>query len=505
MSTKIFMALESKETPSDLSKGLGEWALAAGRFFQSEQTGYVHLYHGEAESKAQTIPLLENVLFALALLRSRLVEQVQEAKRLLKALLVFQNLQIEDNHGNFPVYLHEYPMCHDPALALQLLAPIYWILKHFGHILGAELKQQLEKAAHLALKHSLRFHQAKPFPYFLAIRLAAAQAAYGILLDNQAWQQSGKEELELLSQRQLEGWHTTKHLADILVGLQMVYPTLSQSPWIPLWQRMKQTWHSSLACDMGPCVREWQEGEEPQVNLYDLFGGFFAGQFSRRASLLTPCHLHGILIQPSSDKFQGNEASFVVEGMLKQQAWRLVCSSHWAYTVLEKKEPYQPAVDKTHTPFRFIWGNLHRLHSLVCQGGNIAKVEYREEGPSLILNFDLREQTSEEEGQPKREVEFFVDFHPDFQFRLNGHTATTFELGQKVEFSFAQQRLFIVFDLIEGEGTFLGHIMRGNRPSQLNQKGEKRFLAYDWTFFLRTIRRQSHCKIRAILTFQSHP
>lgn len=495
------MTLASKPAFSDLTKELGDWALAAGRFYQSEQTGFVHLYQGGGDQHAQTIPLLENVLFVLALFRSRLVEQVQEAKKLLKALLVFQNQQPGEDCGNFPVYLHEYPACHDPALALQLLAPFYWILKHFAHILGTDLKQHLEKAVRLALEQSIRCHQAKSFPYFLAVRLAAAQYVYGLMWDNKIWQEQGSEELEQLSHRQLEGWQTTKHLADILVGLQMVHPELSQSPWSSLWQRMNQTWHASLASYIGPCVREWQEGEEPQVNLYDLFGGFFFGKFSRRASLLSPCHLHGILIQPSLDKFDSKETSLVVEGDLNKQAWRLVSTNHWAYTVLEKKAPFQPIVDKTHTPFRYIWGDLHRLHTLVCQGGNIEKIDYQEKEDSLILNFDLREQSSDLEDNLKREIEFFIDFHPEFNFRLNGLASTTFELGQRIELSFAQKQIGIVFDLIEGEGYFLGHIMRGNRPSQIDKKGEKRFLAYDWTFFLRTIRRQSHCKIRATLTF----
>jgi hypothetical protein len=482
----------------DLSKNLGEWALAAGRFFQSAQTRYVHLHYGEIEQKAQTIPLLENSLFIYALLRSRLVEQVQEAKGLLKGLLAFQNQQPGDAFGNFPTYLHEYPTCHDPLLGLQLLVPFYRILKQFHHILGTDLKQQLEKAARLTLEYSLRSYQVQPFPYSMAVRLAAAQWAYGLMWDNLPWQQAGKELLEQLAQRQLEGWHTTKHLSDILVGLQMVYPAISQTSWQPLWQRMEQTWHSPLACYMGPCVREWQENEEPQVNLYDLFGGFFAGQFSRRATLLTIHHLHGILIQPSTDKFRENLSS-VVQGELKQQAWCTVSYPTYAYTLLEKKGPYQPAVDKTHTPFRFIWGDLHRLHSFVCQGGNIEKLEYDDQEQVIRLLIDLREKPPEEESAPKREIEFFVDFHPDIQFHLNGQASNTFELGQKINFSLGQKQLSLVFDLLEGEGNFLGHIMRGNRPSQVNQKGDKRFHAYDWTLFLRTIRRQPLCKLQVSL------
>lgn len=491
-----------KEPPSDLSKGLGEWALAAGRFYQSPQTGFVHFYHGEAEQRAQTIPVMENTLFVLSLLRSRLVEQVQEGKGLLKRLLAFQKTQGSEGYGNFPVYLHEYPNCQDPALGIQLLAPFYWILKQFGHVLGSELKQQLEQAACLVLEHSLHAHQEKVFPYSLSVRLAAAQLAFGLLLNKREWQEGGREQLEKCAERQLEGWNTTRHLADILAGLQMVYPSLLNSPWSSLWNQMEKTWHSHLACYIGPCVREWQEKEEPQVNLYDLFGGYYSGQFSRRASLLSIHHLHGILVQPSSDKFDLNKPSCVVKGELKQQAWQTVYDPKWAYTFLEKNGPHQPTVDKTHTPYRLVWGDLHLLHSLVCQGGSIEKVQFHENENTFLLLFDLRDQPSEEESAPKREIEFFVDFHPDIQFHLNGHSATTFELGQTFQLLFKQYRLSLTFELIEGKGNFLGHLMRSNRPSQIDSKGERRFQAYDWTFFLRTIRREGHCRIQANLKFE---
>ena len=497
------MTMTSKELPSDLSKVLSEWALAAGRYLQSEQTGYVHCYFGGNQQGAQTIPLVENVLFVLALLRSRLVEQIQEAKVLLKGLLAFQNLQEGDSYGNFPVYLHQFPVCTDPIVSLQLLAPFYWILKQFGHILGSDLRLQLEQAARLALEYSLRFHIIKPLPYSFAIRLAAAQFSYGSLWGQLEWQQEGKEQLDQLAKQQLEGWMTTTHLGDILVGLQMIYPSLINSPWKSLWQRMEQTWHHQTGCYIGPCIREWQEGDEPQTNLYDLYGGYFAGCFSRRATLLHPYHLHGALIHPSSDKFDINTPSFFQKGLLKQQAWQMIGSLEWAYTVLEKKESYHPSVDKTVTPFRLIWGDRHRVHSLVCQGGCYEKVEGMMEKNSIQLIFELKDSPEGEERTQHREIEFFVDFHPDILFTLNGHTANTFELGQQVTLSFGKHQLLLTFDLLQGEGSFLGHVMRGNRPSQVDNKGERRFQAYDWTFFLRTIRRQSPCRLRATLLFQT--
>jgi hypothetical protein len=494
----------TKELPSDLTKLLGEWAVAAGRYLQSEQTRYLHYSYSEENLKgAQTIPLVENALFILALLRSRIMEQIQEAKALLKGLLAFQNLQQDNFYGNFPVYLHQYPICIDPSLSLQLLAPFYWILLQFGHILGLDLRIQLEQACRLALENSLACHKTNPFPYSIAVRLASAQISYGTLWGQFDWQKEGNEQLERLAEHQLDGWSTTQHLGNLLVGLQMVYPSLMNSPWKQLWHRMEQTWHFQTGCYIGPCLREWQEGEEPQINLYDLYAGYFARRFSRRASLLQPLHLYAAMIIPSSDKFEVAHSTFIEQGTFKEQVWQMVCDPEWAYTILEKKEPYHPSIDKTHTPYRLIWGDSHRAHSFICQGGCYEKVEYTIEKYTTQLVFDLKDSPIGDKFNQNREIEFFVDFHSDILFTLNGHRSNTFELGQPVILSLGKHKLSLVFELLKGEGVFLGHVMRGNRPSQVDYKGERRFQAHDWTFFLRTLRRQNPCRIQATLAF--HP
>lgn len=497
------MTLVSDESGVDFAKALNEWALAAGRHLQSAQTGFIHYYYGETgQSIDQTIPFFENTLFCLALLRSRLMEHVQEAKTLLRRLLAFQSQEPGKSQGNFPLYLHEYPFCQDPALGLQLLAPFYWIVKHFGHVLGGDLKQSLEQAARYAIEYSVRERAIKAFPYSLSVRLAAAQLAYGTLWQETQWKQEGEEHLTVLAQKQLEGWVTTKQVADLLVGLQMVYPSLLESPWEPLWHHLSQTWHCTTGCYSGPCIREWQAGEEPQANLYDLYAGYFAGQFSRRALLMHPYHLQATLIQPCQNKFTAHSSLLIAEGYMKGQAWQMVSQPLWVYTLLEKKGASNPTMDKTYTPFRWIWGDLNFAHSLVCQGGHYERVEYMREGQTIQLIFSLSAESLSEERVKPREIEFFVNFHPDVRFKVDDCVATTFELGQTLHLFLGSHRLSFVFSLLEGEGDFLGHIMRGNRPSQVNHKGEKRFHSYDWAFFLRTVRRSGSCRVRVTISYE---
>ncbi len=481
-----------RETPPDHAKILAEWALTAGRSLQSKQTGYVHLYEGETDEEARTIPVLENTLFALALLRSRSVEAVQEAKGILKGLLPFQHEQQERDRGNFPVYLHEYPVCKDAYVGLRLLAPFYWMLKLFGHVLGGELKEGLQRAVRLALENSLLGYQEHPFPYPMAVRLAAARFAYAILWNEESGEH--EENLRQLATLQLEGWYTTAQLGDLLVGLQMAYPSLREGAWQPLWECMETSWHHPTASYMGPCFREWHRGPEPQPNLYDLYGGYFAGMFSKRASLSHFIHLHGVLIQASSDRFRKG-LSGMVAGRMKGRSWQLHHSEEGAYTLIAKE--FSPPSTGEHllTPFRWIWGDENRVHSLVCQGGRIDKVEYMVENSLLRLFLDLGETPVDEGSEPQREVEFFVDCCSDMAFYVNGLRTTTFKMDEEVMLSFGSRRCRMTFSMLEGEGTFVGHLMWGNRPSQTLRKGEQRFQSYDWTLFLRTVRRSGPCRL----------
>ena len=85
----------------------------------------------------------------------------------------------------------------------------------------------------------------------------------------------------------------------------------------------------------------------------------------------------------------------------------------FACTLLEKKEPLNPAVDNTFTPFRLVWGDLQRVHTLVCQGGHYQRVDYADDAGSLQLQFDL---PAEVESEQRKEIEFYVDCQPDISF-----------------------------------------------------------------------------------------
>jgi hypothetical protein len=114
-------------------------ALKAGRKRQSDITRFVHHCNEQPEKSSEAIPTYENFCFALALLRSRIAENVLEAKSLLEKLLAFQV-----DH-QFPVYLHEYPTCRYAGLGSKLYPVIFYILRDFHTILGDKLRLQLQE------------------------------------------------------------------------------------------------------------------------------------------------------------------------------------------------------------------------------------------------------------------------------------------------------------------------------------------------------------------------
>ena len=57
------------------------------------------------------------------------------------------------------------------------------------------------------------------------------------------------------------------------------------------------------------------------------------------------------------------------------------------------------------------------------------------------------------------------------------------------------EKIRMIFEVVDGEGKFLGHRMPGNRSAQVGVSENNSFEAYDWLMFLRTVHRTAPCKI----------
>src|SRR5205807_10554919 len=128
----------------DFLRKLIELAAQSGKSKLSEQTGFIQHHPKVLEGEpAEAIPLYENMLYVLALFRTKTHENMQEAKILLDRLLYFQP-QNKDvvSFGNFPVYLHDFPYCRDHFQAFKMMAPLFWIIEEFLPVLGESLQNR---------------------------------------------------------------------------------------------------------------------------------------------------------------------------------------------------------------------------------------------------------------------------------------------------------------------------------------------------------------------------
>lgn len=485
-----------------------EMAISYGRKLQSSQTGYLHHCYGLHDEETHLpIPLVENFLFALALLRSRLIENVTEAKTMLDRLLHFQNRQSECQGdkiiaaGNFPVYVHEYPVCNDRFTGIHVACAIYWMLKLFHQVLGQELKKRLEEAFIAAVRHALKMQHEKPAGYALALKIAALAQAGGQLLQDVELVRQGQVLLEQLhAMPSPSAWYCPKSMGMILSALGLLYVRLSDSPWRSFWQHLGDTWHRRTMTYIGPAVKEWQQGYEPQVTLYDMFMGYLSGGFPDRVLKANPTHLEAMLVPVCDDILPEPVYPMVLEGVCDGMNWQLHHAEGMAYTIIESNTlEINPAVEKSFHPFRLVWGGRQRVHTFVCQGGNSKIIGCRAGQHELCLSFALGDTVEVEEREKSRDVIFFMDTQEDVEFLVNGHKSSTFRLGDSLSICDAACHLGLTFTLEAGEGRFFGHRMLGNRPAQLDTKGSRRYQVYDWQVFVRTLGRSPNCRLNVLL------
>lgn len=350
---------------------LVDLATHAARKLESAQTGFIHY------PTRDTIPFYENFCFCLALFRSLVGDNVQEAKERLSHLLSFM-----DENGLFPTYMHEYPkMCPYARSSF----PLKLIEKHFGHILGCEIRAKLQTVAPLPM----------PPKEILSSRDAALAAL---------------------------------HLEDL-------------TPLTPYWD-------PELNIYNGPLNDERQREGEIELTLFDLFMGN-----SPRILKPHPLHIEAALV------FSPRPVEFSY--------------AHHPATI-----PH----GKGYHLLRKVWNEGDHLHTLVCQEKKMTL-----EGDILIYPEEIPDEKN------RTELSFFVNYHPSNTILINKEKGTVFRLEDVVQIG---DNWKLSFEKVNGEGDFLGHISRGNRPAQLDTDITH---AHDWKISIRTLRRSKNLKLRLVL------
>lgn len=476
-----------------------ESAVSSGRSLQSPQSGFVHYcYHPGESDHHDTIPIVENFLFALSLLRTKISARVQEARDLIQKLLPFKV------GGNFPIYLHEYPNCRDRYLSVQVLVPLYWMQKRFFLVLGNDLRHQLNEVAKELLQQSMESHQEKEAPFQVAIKIAASLKAFGALWQQSDMEKQGDAFLEVLckqsQQEDFGTWYSPSYVGETLAALQMVYQDLENSPWKHFWDYVKSTWNDKAFAYAGPSVHERQWDLEPKTTLYDLFLGTYSGRYSYRVYEDQPIQLWGAYVQTDREEVLSEGEKHLI-GAVAGHRWMVRKRENYSLACLEKKAPIDPSMQKGFHVFKCLWGDENNTHSLVAQGEGATRVSFEEQDHSCSLVFDLAEDIDFTDRSKNREVALFCDLWEGTSLFVNGEKATTFQLGDHVELVSGTLKMRLNFELIEGQGKFFGHIMPANRPAQLNTKGANRYESHDWSIHLRTVKRLGPCSIKVLIDF----
>lgn len=382
-------------------------ALAAGRKRQSPRTGFVHCFPGD-ERVVDTIPVYENVCFALSLFRQKTSESVLEGRALLERLLAFQT---ED--GNFPAYLHEFPKCRDSSMFLKVAPLLVQIMRRFGSLLGVELKEKMARSIELAIQFAADKEWAPVWKH----RYQA--------LCNQSSHFSPS------SQEEWFEWIVSKQLLEEDIGE------------VP-YDRTLQVFLGGM---------EFQEKGEPAVWPIEWALAESDG-FSKR--LLRDC---AAMIRAS--------ALFPFE-----------------HTSLTSSDSY--SVISAPQGVRWLWKG-EQIHTLSVPNAHLCgdELQFVLSGPADCGKGALVE------------TALFCNLSPETNVLIEGVQGTIFRLGDRIQIIAGAKIFEVQFHLVEGEGDFVGHISRANRPAQTAAKGDLRYEVFDWQIGIRTLRRSSECRLIA--------
>jgi hypothetical protein len=177
------------------------------------------------------IPLYENVLYALHLMRSKNKDKFLVGKDLIERVFPFQV------DGNFPKYLHSYPRCYHKWQMVDLLVPFFYMINEFEFALP-HLREQIEPLLQAAIS-------LEDLPGPTHFKRACLLNAFGLCSELPTIPQCANEE----------------DLFEVLLGLQLV--DVSQDDF-----RKQINWSMELERIITPDVR--QKGYEKEFSLIEL-------------------------------------------------------------------------------------------------------------------------------------------------------------------------------------------------------------------------------------------
>lgn len=221
-------------------------------------------------------------------------------------------------------------------------------------------------------------------------------------------------------------------------------------------------WDPKLMTYSGSPTEEYQNKKEPRVTLYD----FFMAEYQKKSPRVC-CSIQSAYVFPyKTERAYQPPSPSPLQVMSYDEKW----SSKGFHSV------------------RFLWGSCENIRSLVCQDQH--SLSRKKEG-RLLFSYP-KEIPHEKE---RLELALFTEYDEEVEILVEGKKQTLFYLGERLEVRTPEKRVNLRFVLEKGRGEFTGHILRGNRPSQIGLDGKKDFSSYDWKIGLRSIDRTQELTI----------
>ncbi len=430
--------------------------------FLSDETGFLHLNPSlRPYKRADTIPLSTNFLYLLLLFRTKDRTYIEKAIKALDHLLHFQG-QEGVTKGNFPVFLHQYPLCERYFEVIDSLFPLYWIAKEFSHILNPELRQKLYSALELGIGYIASLDQGRNYSYLLSLQRATLTLSVGTLLNNLDWKEKGTSDLLRLANRGTqECWGSPRALSKMLIALEPIMTLPNQQNWSPFWSYIKKSWHKEMSTYLGPALSEHFEKDHNEGTLYHLY---MTRNLGAKSNLnFSPITLLiGELI--ASDHNFDLEIIDDSSTALENYTWHTSHNIHMAYSYFNLNTDFWVKTGGYY-PLKIAFKNEKQIDSFVLQMGTPVSIE-TPSANKLLLTFDSQE------GEDL-EAYFFWNLSSKMEATIDGKKASAFTLDQPIELRFKNNLIRISFPGCPKD--IWGQFMQRNRRTQLISENYQTF------------------------------
>lgn len=444
-------------------------AVEIGKRSVSKTTGFLHYHHEKEVDPKESIPLFENFAFALALFRTRNVDNIELAVDLVSRLICFQN-----HEGLFPVYIHEFPNVNYNSNS-DILIVLFWIQKEFSKLLEPKIKERLKAAIKkmvVALDDKSSLFKQCTYFKFQVVRAALL-----------------KEKVDI-SSFDFESINSKESIKDALLALQVMDLENKSEMALKIWNHIFRFYSYNLFAYIGPPVDLFQNGFWPELSLADLFLIFYFKQFEDFIiNREDPIFLLGGIVRPLLNL--PKMPIFLEPETFENRSWHGVIGPDYSFIAM--KNSNEP-IDRKFRGYHLFRILLSQNSSLVCQDYD-ALLSSKIDKHELVLMFELSQTIKSDEF----ELQFYLENNLGQVF-VEDVKATSFKMKEKLTIYHNKKRaLDLTFSIVEGSGVFTGHILRSNRPSQLIKKDKTQ--AFDYSISLRTLKRSERCKIEARILF----